>query len=397
MESKASEAVDEGTVGEQRTWAFLVRFFVMLFLSIWIHFYIAKKLAAELPESWSRVAYALVGAAYFVTWMIGTAKDEPNSRWWSRAASWAGEMWWTAYGLLFSALVLMEGVRFLAAHVEAMRPLPSPGAQVGAVFALVALTLLWGHRTALGKAKVTKVRVPIPKLGKGLEGLRIVQLSDLHLNETLGARWLSRVVAQTNALAPDVVAITGDLVDGPLERLREELRPLAELKAKEGIFYVTGDQEYSWNGLEWEAELRHLGLTVLHNEHRVLSRGNDALVIAGVTDLRGRFIDASHTCRPKAALHGAPEGVPRVLLAHQPRVALLVQGLGVDLQLSGHTHGGQLFPLVFLDVMLGQGVLRGLTQRFGTWVYTSRGLGYVVSPFRIGASPEIAEITLVGA
>jgi hypothetical protein len=319
------------------------------------------------------------------------------SGWRAKALYWVAHLWLGAFGPVLSVVVLTDLVRWVATFAlspDAARQVAWGEAQAGAVLALVVPALAWGYRTARGRAKVEHVRVPLPNLGKDLDGLRIVQISDVHVGETLDARWLRRVVEQVNALRPDVVAITGDLVDGPVGRLRHEVAPLAGLQAKEGVFYVTGNHEYYWGGPAWMAEVRRLGITVLHNEHRVVRRGADALVVAGVTDLQGGQFDPAHACRPDLALSGAPEGAPRVLLAHQPRAAALAQGLGVDLQLSGHTHGGQIFPFMFF-VRLQQPVVRGLKKLFGTWVYTNRGIGYWGPPLRIGPAPEITELTLV--
>jgi predicted MPP superfamily phosphohydrolase len=254
---------------------------------------------------------------------------------------------------------------------------------------------VYGWRIAR-RPVLKRVEVPIARLGKALEGLRIVQLTDVHIGRHLGRDFLAKVVERVNALSPDVVAITGDLVDDDPEWTLPELAPLAELKAREGVFFVTGNHEYYHGGSYWEDAVRRLGVTVLHNEHRVIRRGEDALVIAGVTDLQGGQFEPDAVCRPDVALSGAPEGAPRILLAHQPRAAAKAQGLGVDLQLSGHTHGGQVFPFMFL-VWLQQPALSGLKRLSGTWVYTSRGTGYWGPPLRVGAPPEITEIRLTAS
>jgi predicted MPP superfamily phosphohydrolase len=210
----------------------------------------------------------------------------------------------------------------------------------------------------------------------------------------LDRHFLRRVVEQVNALQPDLIAVTGDLVDGSVRTLRDEVAPLSELRAPLGVYYVTGNHEYYHGGAAWTAEVARLGLTVLHNEHRVVERAQARLVVAGVTDHEGGRMDPAHACRPDLALAGALEGVPRLLLAHQPRTAFLAKGLGVDLQLSGHTHGGQMFPFMFF-VKLQQPVIRGLATIAGVRVYTSRGTGYWGPPLRLGPAPEITELTLV--
>jgi len=400
MAHEAADAAEEEVSPRRLNVGVILRGVMFLLFALGLlgglHFYVAARLAAGLPGAWGVLAYAVVAALFLAIPMGFFARRALHGHPLGAVVQWGAYLWLGAFGPVLSAVVFTDGVRFVAAHVSGAGPLLSPGVQTGAILALAVPTLVWGYRTARGRAKLEKVRVPIARLGKGLEGLRIVQISDVHIGETLDSKWLSRVVEQVNALSPDVVAITGDLVDGPVVRLRDEMTPLSQLKAKEGVYYVTGNHEYYWGGPAWEAEVRRLGITVLHNEHRVVSRGGDALVVAGVTDLQGGQFDASHACRPDVALSGAPEGAPKVLLAHQPRVASLAQGLGVDLQLSGHTHGGQIFPFMFF-VRLQQPVVSGLKKLFGTWVYTSRGTGYWGPPLRVGPAPEITEITLVAA
>jgi uncharacterized protein len=251
---------------------------------------------------------------------------------------------------------------------------------------------LWGLAVA-HLPSVTRLRVPVRGLGAGLDGLRIVQLSDLHIGQTLGRRFLRKVVAQVNALEPDVVAITGDLIEGQVHTTCEDLAPLLDLRSRYGVFFVTGNHEYYYGGRAWTEELRRLGLTVLHNEHRILERDGARLAIAGITDHEGGRFYPDHQPRPDLALDGIAQEVPRILLAHQPRMAHGVGGRRVDLQLSGHTHGGQLLPFIPF-VRLQQPVISGLGQVGSVRVYTHRGTGYWGPPFRVGAAAEIAELTL---
>jgi hypothetical protein len=251
-----------------------------------------------------------------------------------------------------------------------------------------------GALQARSLPEVTRLKVPIQGLAPDLAGLRIVQLSDLHLGPILGRAWLDEIVTAVNNLRPDLVAITGDLVDGHVEDLREDVAALRRLRAPHGVYFVTGNHEYYWDALAWVNELGRLGLDVLVNEHRVLARGAGRLVLAGVTDLSARSILRRHATDPAAALAGAPSGVPRVLLAHQPKSIHAARKLEVDLQLSGHTHGGQFFPWN-LVIGLVQPLAKGL-GRFGrTWLYVSRGTGTWGPPLRTGVPAEITELELV--
>jgi predicted MPP superfamily phosphohydrolase len=256
-----------------------------------------------------------------------------------------------------------------------------------------ALLTAWAMRTAGSRPVLSRIRVPLKSLPLGLRGLRIVQISDLHIGQRLGEPFLRRVVERVNALRPDVVAVTGDLVDGPVASILPLIRPLADLVAPHGVYFVTGNHEYYWGGRESVSAVEQLGLTVLHNEHRVVERGGGALVIAGIPDLLGGRFFPDHVSRPDLAFVGAPEGAPRILLAHQPRAVTGAAEQGVDLLLSGHTHGGQIFPF-HLMVRLQQPLVRGLRKLLGVWVYAHRGTGYWGPPMRLFSSPEIAEITL---
>lgn len=310
---------------------------------------------------------------------------------------WVAHLWIGIFGLLLTVVSVVDLVRVISEWIVG-RALPAwvGPVQAAAVLGAVATAALYGFQVARGKPKVERIRVPIASLAPNAEGLRIVQISDVHIGETLDGRFLRRIVEQVNALNPDVVAITGDLVDGSVARLREEMKPLADLRALYGVFYVTGNHEYYHGGPAWEEAVRRLGVTVLHNAHQVIEHRGGQVVIAGVTDHDGGHAGPEHAPDVGRALLGAPTGVPRVLLAHQPRQAAMAKGHGVDLQLSGHTHGGQIFPFMFF-VKLQQPTVSGLQKLHGFWLYTHRGTGYWGPPLRIGPSPEIAELTLVSA
>ncbi|MFZ5468859.1 MAG: metallophosphoesterase [Myxococcota bacterium] len=357
-----------------------------------LHYYIGVRLIAGVGlTGWPRsLAWAMVWGLFFSI-PLGFAATRLFPRPVARAMSWVSHLWLGAFGLLLVAMAASEVLVLL------LRPFfegaPVRAYQSAGVLAAVVPALGLGFFTARSKAKVERVTVSLAGLGPQLEGLRIVQVSDVHIGETLDGAFLRRVVEQVNALDADVVAITGDLVDGSVRNLRSEVAVLAELKARWGVYFVTGNHEYYHGGPAWEAELRRLGVVVLHNEHRVLTRGGDRLVLAGVTDYDAGQFGEAHASRPDLALAGAPSGVPRVLLAHQPRSARAAAAHQVDLQLSGHTHGGQMFPWMYF-VRLQQPVISGLATLHGVTVYTSRGTGYWGPPIRLGPTPEITELTL---
>jgi predicted MPP superfamily phosphohydrolase len=268
---------------------------------------------------------------------------------------------------------------------------------------------LIGFLNARRTANVVRVDVPIRDLPSALDGFTIAQLSDIHVGPTIKRSYIQRIVDVVNGLSADMVAITGDLVDGTVAELREHIAPLQGLRAKHGTFVVTGNHEYYAGVHAWVDELRRLGLRVLLNEHVVLQTRNvkgaqtdeevleSALLVAGVTDYTAAHFDAEHASDPERALHDAPPLVhTRVLLAHQPRSAPAAAEAGYHLQLSGHTHGGQFFPWN-LFVPLQQPFTAGLNKLHEMWVYTSRGTGYWGPPKRFGAPSEITLLRLVAA
>jgi len=276
-----------------------------------------------------------------------------------------------------------------------------------AVPLLATAASLIGFLNARRTAGVVRVDVPIRNLPAALAGFTIAQLSDIHVGPTIRRGYMQRVVDAVNRLGADMVAITGDLVDGTVPELRDHVAPLEGLRARFGTFVVTGNHEYYAGAHAWIAELRRLGMRVLINEHVVLQtrkvRGaqtdeeelESALVVAGVTDFTAVHFDASHASDPGRALHDAPPLVhTRVLLAHQPRSAPAAAEAGYQLQLSGHTHGGQFFPWN-LFVPFQQPFTAGLHKLREMWVYTSRGTGYWGPPKRFGAPSEITLLRLV--
>ena len=264
-----------------------------------------------------------------------------------------------------------------------------------AVPSLAAVVTLWGFVNARRTAAVVRVDVPLVGLPTALHGFTLAQISDIHVGPTIKRRYLRRIVQRVNTLGADVVAVTGDLIDGSVAELAHHVAPLAELQSRHGTFFVTGNHEYYSGANAWVHELRRLGVTVLMNEHVVI-KGAAELVLAGVTDFNAAQFDPTHRSDPAAAVAGAPLGAPRVLLAHQPRSADAALQAGFDLQLSGHTHGGQFWPWN-LFVPLQQPFTAGLNRLESLWVYTSRGTGYWGPPKRFGAASEITLIRLVTA
>lgn len=255
--------------------------------------------------------------------------------------------------------------------------------------------LLWGYVEAMKVPRVRRVDVAIPRLGAGLDGLKVVLLTDTHYGPIDRARWSRGVTEVVNALDADIVAHTGDIADGTVAQRTEQAAPLGDVKARYARVYVTGNHEYYGEAEGWLQRMGELGWEALHNRHLVVERGGDRLVVAGVDDRTAAGTGlAGHRADHATALAGADPDLPVLLLAHQPKQVDDAVAHGIDLQLSGHTHGGQMWPFHYL-VRLDQPVVQGLTRHGArTQLYTSRGTGFWGPPFRIFAPSEITELTL---
>lgn len=255
--------------------------------------------------------------------------------------------------------------------------------------------VLWGYAEAMRVPRVKRVDVTLARLGAGLDGLRVVQLTDTHYGPIDRARWSARVVAAVNALDADIVCHTGDIADGTVSQRLEQAAPLGTVRARLARTYVTGNHEYYGEAQGWLDHLRGLGWDVLHNRHIVIQRGGDRLVVAGVDDVTAATSRLpGHRADHAAALDGADPDLPVLLLAHQPKQIGAAVAHGIDLQLSGHTHGGQIWPFHYL-VRLDQPTVHGLSRHGErTQLYTSRGTGFWGPPLRVFAPSEITLLVL---
>lgn len=240
---------------------------------------------------------------------------------------------------------------------------------------------------------VKRVDVPLRNLPKAFDGFTIAQVSDLHVGPTVRYGYTRNVVDIVNGLKPDMIALTGDFSDGSVAELGAHMAPIGDLKSPHGMYFVTGNHEYYSDPMGWVAEFKRLGARVLNNAHHIIRRGGDALVIAGVTDWSTRGMPDDHASSAKRAVAGAPEGIPRIILAHQPASYEDCHAAGCDLQLSGHTHSGQYFPF---NLMIGlfHKFARGLNRFENMWIYVNQGTGYWGPPLRTGVPSEITLITL---
>jgi predicted MPP superfamily phosphohydrolase len=304
---------------------------------------------------------------------------------------------WLGFALyLFLLALLVDAGRGLAALVGVLptdpeRRLLLARALAGAVGTLSGVIGVAGIVNVARGFNVRRVRVPPARLPPSATGYAIVQLTDMHVGPTLGRDFVSSVVRATNNLAPDMVVITGDLVDGTVEQLRDLVEPLRELSARDGVFFVTGNHEYYSGANAWIAHLTTLGIRVLRNE-RVSIR--DAFDLAGVDDASAHRMLPDHRQDVPGAVAGRDPSRAVVLLAHQPKALKDAVSCDVDLQLSGHVHGGQMIPFNWI-ARLDQPIISGLRLIQRTWVYVSTGTGYWGPPMRVGSGAELTHIELV--
>lgn len=257
----------------------------------------------------------------------------------------------------------------------------------------------YGANRALANPTVNRVQVKIDNLPAALEGLTIVQLSDIHIGQLQDeSTYVNKILETANSLKADIMMVTGDIVDGSVHRLASSVAPLSELSAKYGTYFVTGNHEYYSGAPDWIKHFTSIGWRVLENEHTVLNIGSSPVVIAGVHDLKAAQHIPAHQCNPTKALAGAPENAALTLLmAHHPGTAELTENLKIDLQLSGHTHAGQYFPATWV-IQYFHKFARGLNRNNDGWVYVNSGTGYWGPPIRTtDIAGEVTHITLVRA
>ncbi|MET9494447.1 metallophosphoesterase [Streptomyces sp. NPDC006552] len=264
-----------------------------------------------------------------------------------------------------------------------------------AVLGVAVALLVFGYVEARRVPRVRRLDVELPRLGAGLDGTRVALITDTHYGPLDRARWSARVCERVNALEADLVCHTGDIADGTAERRRAQAAPLGTVRATRARVYVTGNHEYYSEAQGWVDLMDELGWEPLRNRHLLLERGGDTLVVAGVDDVTAESSGvAGHGARLDGALHGADPDLPVLLLAHQPKFVGRAAAEGIDLQLSGHTHGGQIWPFHYL-VRIDQPALAGLSRHGArTLLYTSRGTGFWGPPFRVFAPSEITLLVL---
>jgi predicted MPP superfamily phosphohydrolase len=371
-----------------------------------IHYYLWARLVRDthLPRPFALAALVgLVALACSVPLVVMLGRTRPGL---ARLIVWPAYVWMGTMFLLFIALVGTDVIRLVAGGLRRVGgggPVDPARRTLLARIAAVAVASFAGGlaavamRSALGPVAVRRLNVRLPRLPRAQHGFSIVQLTDLHVGPTIGRAFVAEIVRRTNALAPDLVAITGDLVDGSVAQLRDAVAPLGALRARHGVYFVTGNHEYYSGAAEWIDELSRLGIHVLRNQRVSIGDGASSFDLAGVDDRSSsRFGGLEPASALAKALDGRDGKRELVLLAHQPRSFFDAAPLGVGLQLSGHTHGGQLWPFSLI-VRLQQPFLAGLHARGDAHLYVSRGTGYWGPPMRLGAPSEITHVVLESA
>ena len=380
-------------------------------ISALLHSVLGWWLSADLAQ-----VNVFLGASWLV-FLIFSALVLPFGLMGSRAVSqsaalaltWLGLLLMGAFSSLFVLALLREGALLSLMVLNWVWPNSVPEAAFRhdsalAVPVLGFVVTLAGFWNARRTAAVVRVDVPIVNLPQALHGFTVAQITDIHVGPTINKHYLQRIVSRVNGLKADLIAITGDLVDGSVHALHDHVLPLRDLTSTHGTFFVTGNHEYYSGADSWITALRGLGIRVLMNEHVLIHHGTDSqdtehamMVVAGVTDYGAQHFDDRHRSDPQAALMDAPDhALFKLLLAHQPRSAPAAAQAGFDLQLSGHTHGGQFWPWNHF-VRFQQPFTAGLHKWEAMWVYTSRGTGYWGPPKRFGAPSEITHLRLVRA
>ena len=381
----------------------------LILFSMLLHGYVGLRLIPSLAGGpWAGPALGVLlatSALLLPLSLVGGKLRWPGAR---TALAWTGMLAMGWFSSLFVLTVLRDVLLLaLAALVALVARLPGvlapewitqiTQATAWAVLAAAATVTVLGAWNARRTAAVVRVDVPVTDLPEALHGFTIVQISDIHVGPTIRGEYVQAIVDRVNRLEADMVAVTGDLVDGSVGELAGNVAPLAALRSRHGTFFVTGNHEYYSGADAWITELQRLNVRVLLNEHVVLRHGGSDVVVAGVTDHSAHHFDIAHRSDPAASVHGAPLGAAlRLLLAHQPRSATAALGLGFHLQLSGHTHGGQFWPWNHF-VRLQQPFTAGLHRLQDLWIYTSRGTGYWGPPKRFGAPSEITCLRMVRA
>ena len=362
------------------------------------HVYLAQRLVldAGVGSPWRGIGVAVV-ALLGSTLVLQPIAERTLRR--ARWLAWTASLW-MGFGFYLLCLLMTSDALIWAVGTPARAVAVGPdgGAEPLAAWraaCVTSLALLAGGialRGALRPPRLERVSFVIPGWPRALQGFRIVQISDIHIGPILDRRFAEHLVQRVNALAPDLIAVTGDLVDGSARHLSEEVAPFADLRAIHGVYFVTGNHDHLSHAPSWVEVIERLGMRPLRNSRVTIGEDGASFDLVGVDDHHGRFIGGGGEDLD-AALAGRDHRRPAVLLAHDPSTFRKARRANVDLQLSGHTHGGQIWPFGLLVRLLIPWVA-GVHRDGRAQLYVSRGTGFWGPPMRLGSPAEITEITL---
>lgn len=363
------------------------------------HYYLARRLVLDpglSPGVETALLCGIVGlAATLILQPIGDRLLRPP---WSRIIAWPASIWMGFFFYLFLLVAFSDLLLFVAGLVspKVLHPADASGTAGirAAVVVLAALAFVAvGLRGGLASPILKPVEIWLERWPAALDGFRIAQISDIHIGPILDRRFAKQLTNRVNALTPDLVAVTGDLVDGSVSKLRDEVSPFAELRGRHGVFFVTGNHDHYSGAERWVERVRELGFRILRNERVTIEQDGAAFELAGVDDHRSGFESGQGGEDLAAALAELPPERAVVLLAHDPSTFTKASGMSVDLQLSGHTHGGQIWPFAYF-VRLAIPFVAGLYRRGSAQLYVSCGTGFWGPPMRLLAPAEITDIRL---
>ncbi|MBF5042993.1 metallophosphoesterase [Aggregicoccus sp. 17bor-14] len=364
------------------------------------HVYLYRRLVRDTGSSqrWRRAGLLALGLV-FTAMPFGRLLSRSVEGPLSAALASFGWAWMAVAVYLVLSLAALGGLQRARAWLQRRRA-PSPPAPVsaerreflaqvtaGSAVALTAGFTGYGAYRAFSPPVVNEVQVRLRGLPRALDGLTLLQLSDIHVAPLVQRRFMDAVVQQCNGLRPDLVVVTGDLVDGSVRELAPHVAALQNLRTRYGTYFCTGNHEYYSGDVAWAQALERMGIGVLRNRHVTVGQEKDSLDLVGVDDW-------SQDYDLERAVAGRDPERAAVLLAHQPKGWQEAAAKGIGLQLSGHTHGGQFFPFTLAVSAIWQ-YPAGLFHEGDSHLYVSRGTGFWGPPVRVGAPPEIVKVTLL--
>lgn len=353
--------------------------------------YLGLRLSPEIGwPIWAALTFIFLGfLSYPLNWLRKSSLPKLATMW-----RWKTYMDMGILSFLTSAVILRD---LLFLPVIFFKPELKDlffGAQSSLITFSIALSALaFGVWSAMSGPSIKTVKIPIRNLPENLKGYRIAQISDLHVGPSVGPRYVKRVVSKVNSLTPHLTVLTGDIVDGDADHHLPTATHLAKLEPAGNVLLVTGNHEYYWDGPRWINEFETLGMDVLLNSRKIIRHGEHEILVAGVLDPSSVLANPTNKPDLVQALGEATNSAVKILLAHQPKIAMHAAKHGFDLQLSGHTHGGQIFPLTLL-IHTVEKFVKGLRRYDNMWVYVNQGTAYWGPPIRFGTVTEITLLEL---